>query len=421
MQNKLNLKTYTFTDGDFSIYIYVSEENGNLYMKQTEIASLLEISQSTVSKNIKNIDASKWDIYSKNEQIGINLNGKEVEYYGLKIIKEIGQKYNPERIEKLENWLDEILNGNMPVSYDDSLKIVRYNHNNLNLKVKVDFANHTAWLTQDQMSLILGTSASNISQHIAHIYDDEELEIGATLKNFLIVRFEGNREVKRYVDHYNVDMLIAIGYRVKTKEAIIFRTWVSGIVSGYITNGYVVDDSRFKVLEKNNLMMIEKIDEINDKIQSHDERIETIEKWKNNDDIPKEVIFDNGQYVEADEYLIKIIKSATTSIDIVDNYLDYKVIVLLKNKRKGVAVRLLTSNYSKLDTSLIDDFNKEYGDLSISYKSVFHDRYYIVDKSIGYHVGPSINYAGKNIGGSNKMNEDIIVQFVLSKIDECFL
>ena len=268
MQNKTNLKSYTFIDGDFSMEINVSEEEKTIYMSQNKVAILFGIGGGTVSKFIKKLANSKWDSVSKNEQNGNKVFPSVSTELDFEIIKEIGQKYNPERLEKLENWLDEIFDENLPISLGESFKIVRYNHNNLNLKVKVDFINHTAWLTQEQISLILGVSISNISEHITHIYEDEELEIGATLRNFRIVRFEGNREVKRNVDHYNVDMMIAIGYRVKTKEAILFRTWVSNIVSGYITNGYVTDDSRFKVIENSNRMIIEKLDEIDEKILS---------------------------------------------------------------------------------------------------------------------------------------------------------
>ena len=418
---KNNLKPYTFIDGDFSMEIDVSEEERTIYMSQNKVAILFGIGGGTVSKYIKKIANSKWDSVSKNEQNGNKVFPSVSTELDFKIIKEIGQKYNPERLEKLENWLDEICNANLPVSLGESFKIVRYNHNNLNMNVKVDFVNHTAWLTQEQIALVLGVSISNISEHIAHIYDDEELEIGATLRNFRIVRFEGNREVKRNVDHYNVDMMIAIGYRVKTKEAILFRTWVSNIVSGYITNGCVIDDSRYKVLENSNRMIIEKLDEIDEKIQNHDERIEIIEDWKNNDDIPREIIFDSGQYLEAYEYLIKIIESATSSVDIIDGYADHTILTIIKHKKAGVVARVLASNKSKLDSNLINNFNNEYGNLFVSYNSDFHDRYYIVDRTTGYHVGSSINHAGKKVAGSTKLNDNSIIQFLLTKIDGCFI
>ena len=421
MNANIKLIKHTFIDGDFSMEINVSEEERTVYMSQNELSLFLDISQPTMSRLLKKIRDFQMGQYSSYIQ-KMNITGiKYSNYYRLEIIKEICQKYNPERLEKLDNWLDEICNARLPVSLGESFKIVRYNHNNLNMNVKVDFVNHTAWLTQEQIALVLGVSISNVSEHITHIYDDEELEIGATLRNFRIVRFEGNREVKRNVDHYNVDMMIAIGYRVKTKEAILFRTWVSNIVSGYITNGCVIDDSRYKVLENSNRMIIEKLDEIDEKIQNHDERIEIIEDWKNNNDIPREVIFDSGQYVEAYEYLIKIIESTNSSVDIIDGYADHTLLTIIKHKKAGVVVRVLTSNKSKLDSNLINNFNNEYGNLIVSYNSDFHDRYYIVDRTTGYHVGPSINHAGKKVTGSTKLNDNSIIQFLLTKIDGCFI
>ena len=189
---KYELTKHTFIDGDFSMEINVSEEERTIYMSQKEIAELLGISRVTVTKNITIIAENQMGQCSKNEQNRNIMFQNRTSYYSLEIIKEIGQKYNPERLEKLENWLTNLFSYNLPVALEESFKILRYNHNNLNLKVKVDFINHTAWLTQEEIALVLGVSVSNISEHISHIYDDEELEVEATLRNFRIVRFEGN-------------------------------------------------------------------------------------------------------------------------------------------------------------------------------------------------------------------------------------
>ena len=192
MSSEQKITKQTFIDGDFSMDINVSEEERTIYMSQKEIAELLGISRVTVTKNITIIAENQMGQCSKNEQNRNIMFQNRTSYYSLEIIKEIGQKYNPERLEKLENWLTNLFSYNLPVALEESFKILRYNHNNLNLKVKVDFINHTAWLTQEEIALVLGVSVSNISEHISHIYDDEELEVEATLRNFRIVRFEGN-------------------------------------------------------------------------------------------------------------------------------------------------------------------------------------------------------------------------------------
>ena len=421
MQSNIKLSKHTFIDGDFSIEINVSEEEKIIYMSQAEMAVLFGISIGTISKFIKKIHEIQMGQFSENNQFRKTIFQNRTVFYSLEIIKEIGQKYNPERIEKLENWLDEICNANLPVSLGESFKIVRYNHNNFSIDVKIDLTNNTAWLPQDDIAVLLGVTTSNVSYHISNIYEENELDKMSTLEIFSIVRFEGNREVKRNVDHYNVDMIIAIGYRVKSKLAIEFRKWVSSIVKNYITKGYVIDENRFKLLENNNNLLIEKIDGLKEVVIDNTERIKTLEDWKNNNDIPREVIFDSGQYVEAYEYLIKIIESANSSVDIIDGYADHTLLTIIKHKKAGVVARVLTSNKSKLDSNLINNFNNEYGNLIVSYNSDFHDRYYIVDRTTGYHVGPSINHAGKKVAGSTKLNDNSIIQFLLTKIDGCFI
>ena len=310
MELKTNLTKHTFIDGDFSMEINISEEERTVYMSQKEIADFFYTSIATISRSISQWNKSQMGQIAENATLCKSYANHKTVYYSLEVIKEIGQKYNPERLEKLEKWLDEICDANLLVSLGETFKIVRYSHNNLHLNVKIDFTNNTAWLPQDDIAVLLGVTASNISYHIGNIYEENELDKMSTLEIFSTVRFEGNREVRRNVEHYNVDMIIAIGYRVKSKLAIEFRKWVSSIVKEHIIKGYSVDESRFRLIERNNDLLIEKMGEMKEEISDNTERIKIIEDWKNNNDIPVEILFDSGQYVEAYEHLIKIIKSA---------------------------------------------------------------------------------------------------------------
>ena len=215
-----NLKIYTFVDGDLSIDINVSIEERNVYMNQTEIAKLLDVNQSTISRKLKNYDSSKWDSYAETQHFCIDVMQKAVDYYGLKIIKEIGQKYNPKRIQKLEEWLEQIIVENSQEAIDDNFEIVRYNQGKVSLPARVDYIHRTAWLAQEEIAKLFDVTAKSISYHIANIYEEEELDKESTLQEIWIVRFEGNRKIKRLVTHYNVDIMIAIGYRVHSKAAI---------------------------------------------------------------------------------------------------------------------------------------------------------------------------------------------------------
>ena len=125
-------------------------------------------------------------------------------------------------------------------------KIILYQDDNEITRVSVRFADEDLWLTQSQLAEIYCTTQQNISQHVDNIYKDGELSIEATNKKFLLVRQEGNRQVKRNIDHYNLDMIIALGYRVQSQVATRFRRWATQRLHEYIQKGFAMDDERLK-------------------------------------------------------------------------------------------------------------------------------------------------------------------------------
>lgn len=113
-------------------------------------------------------------------------------------------------------------------------------------KVEVKFIDEDVWMTQNQIASIYKTTQENISMHINNIYKDEELNSISTNKKFLLVQKEGNRNVKRNIDHYNLDMVIALGYRVQSEVAVRFRIWATQRLHEYIQKGFALDDERLK-------------------------------------------------------------------------------------------------------------------------------------------------------------------------------
>ena len=124
--------------------------------------------------------------------------------------------------------------------------IILYQDENGITKVSVRFSDEDLWLTQLQIAEIYDTTQQNIDQHIKKIYSDAELSSDATYKKFLLVRTEGKRQVERNIDHYNLDMIIAIGYRVQSQIATRFRRWATGHLHEYIQKGFALDDERLK-------------------------------------------------------------------------------------------------------------------------------------------------------------------------------
>ena len=120
--------------------------------------------------------------------------------------------------------------------------IIIYEDKNGITKVNVKFMNEDLWLTKYHIADIYKTTRQNIEQHINNIYEEKELELNSTCKKFLQVQKEGNREVKRNIDHYNLDMIIALGYRVQSDIAVRFRIWATKRLHEYIQKGYTIDD-----------------------------------------------------------------------------------------------------------------------------------------------------------------------------------
>lgn len=129
---------------------------------------------------------------------------------------------------------------------DNKNEILIYEDKDGITKVNVTFTDEDIWLTQNQLAEIYKTTQQNISQHIASIYKDNELPIDSTNKKLLLVQNEGGRSVKRNIDHYNLDMIIALGYRVQSEVAVRFRIWATQRLHEYIQKGFTMDDERLK-------------------------------------------------------------------------------------------------------------------------------------------------------------------------------
>ena len=113
-------------------------------------------------------------------------------------------------------------------------------------QVEVRFENDTVWLSQAQMAMLFGKDIRTINEHITNIFDDEELEKKSTIRKFRIVRQEGKRQVNREIEHYDLDMIISVGYRVKSKQGISFRRWATARLKEYLTQGYTINQKRLQ-------------------------------------------------------------------------------------------------------------------------------------------------------------------------------
>ncbi|QUN14163.1 virulence RhuM family protein [Clostridium sp. C1] len=131
---------------------------------------------------------------------------------------------------------------------DNNSKMIIYTTEDSLVKIETTFNDETVWLSLDQMSSLFQRDKSTISRHIKNIYKEGELVREATVANFATVQNEGNRQVERNIEYYNLDVIISVGYRVKSKRGVQFRIWATNLIKEYMKKGFVLDDDRLKEL-----------------------------------------------------------------------------------------------------------------------------------------------------------------------------
>ncbi len=157
-------------------------------------------------------------------------------------------------------------------------KIVIYTSADGKISLDTKLENETIWLTQDMMAKLFETTPQNITMHIKNIYDDEELEQNSTCKDFLQVRNEGKRTVSRKLTHYNLDMILSVGYRIKSKTAVQFRKWATNILKEYLIKGYAINQKALRE-QQEKLTSLQKVIELLNRSMKN--QIETVEQAQN--------------------------------------------------------------------------------------------------------------------------------------------
>ena len=244
-------------------------------------------------------------------------------------------------------------------------------------QMEVRVENETVWLTQAQMSDLFQTTSQNITMHIKNVYAEGELALDSTCKEILQVQIEGKRKVNRKYQFYNLDVIISVGYRVKSQRGTQFRIWANKILKEYMLRGYAVNQ-RFEHIER--------------RLHEHDKKFDLLIKTSLP---PNEGIFYDGQIFDAHTFVSNLIKSATKSIVLIDNYIDETVLTLLSKRQKNVSATIFTHSISKQFQLDIQKFNKQYAPVEVNVFTKSHDRFLIIDNEKVYHIGASLKDLGK--------------------------
>ncbi len=272
-------------------------------------------------------------------------------------------------------------------------EIILYQPNNLAERIEVRIDDEHVWLTQEQLSLIFERDRPVITKHIRNIFKEGELDEKSNVQKMHIPNSD------KPTVFYNLDVIISVGYRVKSKQDTQFRIWANRILKDYLLKGYTIN-TRMNRIEENVDKLSKRVNEIDLQINTHL--------------IPTQGVFFDGQVFDAYELATKIIRSAKKSIVLIDNYVDDTVLTQLSKKEKGIKVLLLTKNPTKQLSLDVQKANEQYGNFQLKSFSKSHDRFLIIDGSEVYHLGASLKDLGKKWFAFSKMDKNS-VESILSE------
>lgn len=262
------------------------------------------------------------------------------------------------------------------------------------VKLEVRLEDETVWLTQNQMAELFQSTKQNISLHTNNIFKEKELDMDSVVKESLTTASDGKRYRTKY---YSLDVIISVGYRVKSQRGTQFRQWANRVLKEYLLKGYSINQ-RVDQLEN-------KIDQ---RLMSHDRQLQEltskVDFFVRTSLPPVEGIFFDGQIFDAYTFATNLIKSATRSILLIDNYIDEDVLLMLSKRSTGVTATIYTKQITPQLQLDLSRHNNQYPRIIIRTYRQAHDRFIIIDNNDVYHIGASLKDLGKKLFAFSKMD-----------------
>ena len=257
------------------------------------------------------------------------------------------------------------------------------------LEVRLEY--ETVWLNRSQLALLFGRDVKTIGKHVNNALK-EELKSFPTIAKFATVQKEGGRLVEREIEYYNLDMVISVGYRVKSDQGILFRRWATTVLKEYMIKGYTVN---------------QRLNKIEEKLNEHDKKIDFFIRTSLP---PVEGVFYDGQIFDAYVFATDLIRSAKISIILIDNYIDESVLLMLSKRQEGVAAEIRTGRLTETLKQDLVRHNAQYPPITLTETHNIHDRFLIVDDDV-YHIGASLKDLGKKLFAFSRMSvpKDILI------------
>ena len=262
-------------------------------------------------------------------------------------------------------------------------EIILYQPNN-SISIEVRMEAETVWLNLNQMAMLFDRDKSVISRHIRNIYSEGELKKEATVAKNATVQIESGRQVMRQIEYYNLDVIISVGYRVKSLRGTQFRQWATNVLKEYLLKGYAINN---------------RIEQLEQRVAKAEEKIDFFVRTSLP---PVEGVFYNGQIFDAYVFATDLIKSAKKSITLIDNYIDESVLLMLSKRKAKVRATIVTRSDSKVSQLDIEKHNAQYSPIEVKVCDTLHDRFLIIDNDV-YHLGASLKDLGKKLFAFSKL------------------
>ena len=278
------------------------------------------------------------------------------------------------------------------------------------VRLEVRLEDDTVWLTQAQMAELFQTTKNNITIHIGNVYKEKELLPQPTSKESLLVRMEGHRQVTREVKLYNLDVIISVGYRVKSQRGTEFRQWANKVIKDYLLRGYAINYQMRQLADKVEAQQ-GKIEQIESTLLNHQEKIDFFVRTNQP---PVEGIFYDGQIFDAYRFVSDLIRKAKSCIVLIDNYVDDTVLAMLDKRTAGVTATIYTQHVGQQLQLDIDRHNAQYRPIAVEHFNRAHDRFLLIDDEV-YHIGASLKDLGRKWFAFTLMH-DITAEELISKI-----
>ena len=272
-------------------------------------------------------------------------------------------------------------------------QIVVYQTADNQTQIDVHMENETVWLTQAQMAELFQKDRTVISRHIRNVFNEGELEEQSTCAKFAHMGNDGLQQYETVM--YNLDVIISVGYRVKSQRGTAFRIWATKVLKEYMLRGYAVNQRLLTMEEQ----MDKRIGRIENTLAAHQEKIDFFVRTSLP---PHQGIFYDGQIFDAYTFINDRIREATTRIILIDNYIDDSVLTILSKRADKVAATIYTKKPSAQLQLDIQKHNAQYPPIEVITFDRSHDRFLCIDETV-YHLGASIKDLGKKWFAFNRM------------------